>query len=73
MWGFGVYARDTYMKAPIFIGTDICVLVVLVPMLLHAIIMGKKDESDVHKLRMMSMFGTSLFMTFYYAIQIKTK
>lgn len=73
MCGFGVYVRDTYMKAPIFIGTDICVLVVLVPMLLHAIIMGKKHESDVHKLRMMSMFGTSLFMTFYYAIQIKTK
>ena len=100
MWGYGVYARDSYMKAPLFIGTDICVLVALVPMLLHAIIKGKNDESDVHKLKMMSLFGTltyytmslvfgvsynrlillyiilfgtSLFMTFYYAIQIKIK
>ena len=100
MWGSGVYARDSYMKAPIFIGTDICVLVVLVPMLLYAMIKGKKDESDIHKLKMMSifgiltyyamslvfgvsynrlillyiiLFGACLFMTFYYAVQIKTK
>ena len=100
MWGSGVYARDSYMKAPIFIGTDICVLVVLVPMLIYTMIKGKEDESDIHKIKLMSIFGTltyyamslvfgvsynrlillyiilfgaSLFMTFYYALQIKTK
>lgn len=100
MWGSGVYARDSYIKAPIFIGTDICVLFVLVPMLIFTMIKVKENESEIYKLKMMSIFGTltyyamslvfgvtynrmillyiilfgaSLFMTFYYALQIKVK
>lgn len=65
MWGYGVYARDSYMKAPLFIGTDICVLVALVPMLLHAIIKGKNDESDVHiKIKSVELtLGMKWFLT----------
>ena len=35
MYGYGIYAHDTYFSAPISIGTDYCVLFVIVPMFLY--------------------------------------
>lgn len=32
MWGSGIYARDSYFKAPIFIGSDVTILLFVVPL-----------------------------------------
>lgn len=32
MWGAGVYAHDSFFKAPIFIGTDFTILIVILPL-----------------------------------------
>ncbi len=34
IWGAGIYAHDSYFKAPIFIGSDFTVLVVVIPLLI---------------------------------------
>lgn len=31
MWGAGIYAHDSYFKAPIFIGSDFTILIVVIP------------------------------------------
>lgn len=31
MWGAGIYAHDSYFKAPIFIGSDFTILVFVIP------------------------------------------
>ena len=33
MWGSGIYARDSYFKATIFIGSDLCILLVGIPLI----------------------------------------
>ena len=32
MWGAGIYAHDSYFKAPIFIGSDFTILIFVIPM-----------------------------------------
>lgn len=32
MWGAGIYAHDSYFKAPIFIGSDFTILIYMVPL-----------------------------------------
>jgi hypothetical protein len=66
MYGAGIYARDTYMKAPILIGTDFCILFILVPLLLRAYLQNNKEASDVSRLRLMSVYSVA----FYYAASI---
>jgi hypothetical protein len=66
MYGAGIYAYDSYLKAPIFIGTDICILVVLVPMLLKAYLQNNKEASDISRLRLLSVYAVA----FYYAASI---
>lgn len=34
IWGAGIYAHDSYFKAPIFIGSDFTVLICGVPLLI---------------------------------------
>jgi len=43
MYGKGIYAYDTYFKAPIQIGTDIVTLFIAVPILIIAIWLNKKE------------------------------
>lgn len=36
IWGAGIYAHDSYFKAPIFIGSDFTILLVVVPLMIIA-------------------------------------
>lgn len=36
MYGYGIYAYDTYFFAPVFIGSDICILCVVIPMFIRS-------------------------------------
>lgn len=45
MWGAGIYAHDSYFKAPIFIGTDISILLFVVPLSLVTFLRTWKEQS----------------------------
>ncbi len=66
MYGYGIYAFDTYFQAPISIGTDICILLVGVPMFVYMYVkyIGKGDK--VSQLKLITMYATA----FYYAASI---
>lgn len=40
MWGAGIYAHDSYFKAPIFIGSDFTILLFIVPLTIITLDMG---------------------------------
>lgn len=66
MFGNGIYANDSYFKAPIFIGTDLVMLLIVVPMLIIALIKDIKGRTVKSKLLLISIIGTVL----YYATSI---
>lgn len=66
MYGYGIYAYDTYFQAPISIGTDICGLLVGVPMFIHSYISDSKNSNTVTKLGLIGMYACA----FYYAASI---
>lgn len=61
MYGAGIYAHDSYMKAPILIGTDFCILFLFVPLLCIASIKNSKEESNTSRLSLMSMYGVACY------------
>lgn len=66
IFGSGIYAGDTYFKAPISIGTDIVILFVIVPLFTLSYIKSRKVGSDSDKLRLLSYYAVA----FYYAVSI---
>ena len=66
MYGYGIYSNDSYFKAPILIGTDICILFILVPLFIITLLKDIKEQSYKSKLRLVSVYATSL----YYATSI---
>ena len=45
MYGYGLYSYDTYFQAPISIGTDICILFLVVPIYVYTYIKGTLSSS----------------------------
>ena len=66
MYGYGIYAHDTYFSAPISIGTDYNVLFVMIPMFLYIFWQYRKTRSKVAELKLISMYA----ITFYYAASL---
>lgn len=66
MYGYGVYAHDTYFQAPISIGSDICILVVFVPLFIYTYMKFRKDGSISSRLQLISVYGVAS----YYAASI---
>lgn len=46
MWGSGIYTRDSYLKATVFIGSDMCMLFIGIPLILFSVIydVNKRDK-----------------------------
>lgn len=66
LWGAGVYAHDSYFKAPIFIGSDFTILIVVVPLMIYGLFRRKrKSNIDLYINRFAEM---SLLL--YYAASI---
>lgn len=61
MFGYGIYAHDTYFQAPISIGTDICILLVVVPMFVIAYHRYSKSGSAAAHLELISIYGVALY------------
>ncbi len=66
IYGYGIYAFDSYFKAPISIGTDFCILFVLVPMFIYTYIQYRKSNDSLAELKMISVYSVAL----YYAASI---
>jgi hypothetical protein len=66
MFGYGIYARDSYFKAPIFIGSDFTMLVVVLPMLMLAWWKDVQQSTNRTKLGLLALLGVVL----YYAASI---
>ncbi len=66
MYGYGIYANDTYFQAPISIGTDICTLFVGVPMFIFAYINFLKRGDVISRLKLISIYAA----VFYYAASL---
>ncbi len=66
IFGNGVYKYDSYFKAPIFIGTDFIMLVVVVPLLIISLYKNIKQRTIKTKLALVSIIGVIV----YYATSI---
>lgn len=66
IFGHGIYKHDSFFKAPIFIGTDITMLFLVVPMMVIALIREIKTRTIKSKLFLTAVTAT----VFYYAASI---
>ena len=66
IFGNGIYAYDSYFKAPIFIGSDCTMLFLVIPMLVISLIIEIKRRTIKSKLFLTAVTGTVL----YYATSI---
>lgn len=66
MYGYGLYAFDTYFQAPVSIGTDIRILFLLVPMFLYTYLNFYRKRDKISELKLICVYATA----FYYATSI---
>lgn len=66
IFGYGIYANDSYFKAPISIGTDFCILFVLVQVFLYADMQYQKKADMISEIKLISVYAVA----FYYAASI---
>ena len=66
MYGYGIYANDTYFQAPISIGTDICTLFVGVPLFIYAHMNYMRKKNVASGLSLISVYAA----VFYYAASL---
>lgn len=66
MFGYGIYAHDSFFKAPIFIGSDATMLFIGVPLLIWSMLNDVKHATNKSKLILVSVVGIVL----YYATSI---
>lgn len=61
IYGSGIYKHDSYFKAPIFIGSDFVMLVLVVPMLLLSVIKIRKETSVENMISYFSILSIILY------------
>lgn len=66
IYGYGIYAFDSYFQAPISIGTDISILLVVIPMFLASYLKYLKKGDVLSELKLISVYAAVL----YYAASI---
>lgn len=61
MWGAGIYAHDSYFKAPIFIGSDVTILLFVVPLSIVTFLRTWKEQSVENYICSFGLIGTLLY------------
>lgn len=61
LFGSGIYARDSYFRAPIFIGTDFTMLFLVVPLFLIGIVYDYKKNNIKSKIFISSLIAVVLY------------
>ena len=71
IYGSGIYASDSYFKAPISIGTDFAVLLLLVPLMIINTIQSFKIHSTANMLKKFSLYTVALYYISSYSFGVK--
>lgn len=61
MWGSGIYAHDSYFKAPIFIGSDVTILLFVVPLSIITFLKAWIEQSVENYIRSFGIISTLLY------------
>lgn len=61
MWGAGIYAHDSYFKAPIFIGSDFTILIFIVPLTIITLLRNKKVSAIEYDIRVFWIMSILLY------------
>ncbi len=61
MYGSGIYARDSYFAATIFIGTDFMILFILVPLFIYTYIQNIKRTDNITKIKLLTVYSGALY------------
>lgn len=61
IFGYGIYAHDSYFKAPISIGTDFCIFFCLVPLFIYTYIKYRKNDDMLSELNLISVYAVALY------------
>ena len=64
MWGYGIYKNDSFFKAPLFVGTDLTILLLVVPLSIWSFVRERKEQS-VESL--IGCFGNLSLLLYYSA------
>lgn len=71
LFGSGIYKDDSYFKAPIHIGSDLCVLFFLVPLFVISVIKDLRASTTKTQLRLVSIEAISLYYAVCLCIGVK--
>lgn len=71
IYGNGIYSGDSYFKAPILIGTDIAVLLFLVPLFVCGFVRTIKNKSSRNLINMMSLYSAAFYYSSSLALGVK--
>ncbi len=66
LYGYGIYSHDTLLQGATSVGTDLCILLVFIPMFVYTYIKYQKNSDAKNTLKLITMYGVS----FYYAASI---
>lgn len=61
MWGSGIYAHDSFFKAPIFIGSDFTILVFVMPMAIVILWKMRKEQCTEYLVRSFGIWCALLY------------
>lgn len=61
MYGNGIYARDSYFAAVLFIGTDFMILFLFVPLFIHTYFQNAKKPGNITGLKLLSVYSVALY------------
>lgn len=61
IWGAGIYAHDSYFKAPIFIGSDFTILIFIVPLTIITLLRNKKVSAIEYDIRVFGILNILLY------------
>lgn len=64
MWGCGIYKNDSFFKAPLYVGTDLTILLLVVPLSIWSFVRQRKEQSIES---LIGCFGNLSLLLYYSA------
>lgn len=61
IWGAGIYAHDSYFKAPIFMGSDFIILIFVIPLAIVSFWKTTREQSIEHYIRSFGVLSVLLY------------
>lgn len=61
IYGNGIYAHDSYFRAPISIGTDFTIFLVVVPLFVWTFVQNRRNHTSKTELKLLSIYSVALY------------